>query len=331
MKNKKLSCLVTTSMVVLMVVLLSSCDTPVLSQETGTSTSGNPNSEIVIDNSDATGDNSEVITESSNVASDNSEVASDKGFLVVVYSGAKNEAPISQATVIVLKNDVVVHTGPTVGGTFRAVLPEGTYDVMILTSSRPPGGLIRRGVTVSKDSNVVLTARTPSEGALTVQLQSPAGYPLQQDYTLIITAGEEEVHRVVVRTTVGGRSVINVRTDLIYDLHIQYGDIELREEDIQVRKEGTEVDLMLPYNEGTLNLEIQAGDQSLDGEANIILLDSSGKILATTTTTQGVYSTVLPADLEYSIRVQYLNQVQEESFHIIAGVDNMLVFEFGTP
>lgn len=307
-------------------MLLGGCDDLGATQTMEISTSGNSQTsgnEKISQNT-----SSEIIVENNQPGVEQAEATGQDGFLVVVYSGEQNEAPKTQATVVVFKNDLVFNTGSTEGGAYRAVLPEGSYDVVILTASNPPTGLVRKDVTISKDANTVVTARTPSEGDLTVQLSSPSGFPALQDFTLIIEADGQEINRTLVRVANGGITEVALRTDMVYDLLIQYGDVEIRENGIQVNTQGIEIDLALPYEEGKLDLEVRADSQPMEKEAEVTLFDPSGNVLQTGTTRQGFYSTILPADLEYVVRIQYQGQVQERVFQVNAGGSNIQVFEF---
>lgn len=257
-----------------------------------------------------------------NLSQDNS------GDLLVLFSTAGNATPKSASTVYVFSSKGLIDQGESEGGVFRAVLPQDTYDLVILHQSLPPGGYLQKNVIVSAGETTTLALPAALEANLDVTLHSLSGNPPKNPYVVVISVDGQEVTRQNVR--IGGTEVSNIllRTGLVYEITIQYGDVEVTKEEVAVQTEDSVVELRLPYDEGQLEVFLSRKGEALLTPANLVVVDPHGREVIPRTEVADQFSVYLPAGLEYSVQVQYIDQVEEQSVLIEPAGFHPISFDF---
>ena len=87
------------------------------------------------------------------------DTSAERGNLVVVFSDTNNNAPISQATIVLIESESkkVVDTGTSVSGIYRTAVPPGLYDINTINNTIPISGLLWEGILVEQDKITTLT------------------------------------------------------------------------------------------------------------------------------------------------------------------------------
>lgn len=252
------------------------------------------------------------------------------GELVLLFSTDGNVAPQSASSVMIFSADGLVDQGESAAGVYRTTLPEGLYDLVILQKSLPPAGYLQKDVSILPGETLTLALAAALEGSLEVTLHSKSGNPPQKPYQVIVRAGDEDVTSVN-RTAGTALSTVLLRTDVLYDLTILYAAAEITATNVSVSGDGSPLELLLPYDEGNLDVFVTQDGAALPANAIVSVVDPDGKQVATSSAVKDRFTTALPAGVEYTIIVQFAAQVLEDTITIEAAGLHTLSFDFPTP
>lgn len=257
----------------------------------------------------------------------------DRANLVFVISDANNQAPLSQATVVIVDSASrrVVGQGTTSSGIYRAALPPGAYDLTIVHNSIPVGGMVRPGIVVEEGMTTTVTSYVAPEATLNVSLRQPDGSPPQQDYVIAVWAdGQEASRRSIKALTV--ETPLTLRTDVVYDLLVEYGDRTVGEEGLVVEEGTNTLSLITPLLERLFQVGLTADGAPLSQPANVAVLDPDNKILFSAGDVTDMVDVVLPTGTQYTVRAQLRDQVIERPVDLDSGplVPQVLI-DFASP
>ena len=96
-----------------------------------------------------------------------------------------------------------------------------------------------------------------------------------------------------------------LRTGVVYDILVEYGDLNVREEGVEIDETSGELELTVPLSEGSLVIVLIAGNEPLTEGAQVEILDGENMVLDTADKVLNRYDTTMLAGAEYTVRVQY--------------------------
>lgn len=255
-------------------------------------------------------------------------VAGESAALVVILSTAGNDPPRASSTVMVFDGDQALVVGEPENGAFRAVLPEGVYDVALLLDSVPQAALLARDVDVSGADVVTLTLEVPAEHQLLVSVRTPNGNPPKNEYSIDVSSddGLPLVSRTE-RPLSSGDSSFTLRAAAGYDLLLTYGDVELQQNDVTL-DEDRELAITLPDDEGQVDIFLLDGGDALPEAAQLVVIDETGFEWLPNTAVTGSETVYLPAGAAYRVIAQYAGIVAEQSVAVEAGGLHPVTLDF---
>ena len=122
-----------------------------------------------------------------------------------------------------------------------------------------------------------------------------------------------------------------LRTDLLYDVSILYAETEITATHVSVPGDGSLVELLLPYEEGNLDVFVTQDGAALPANAIVSIVDPDGKQVATSSAVREKFTTALPAGVAYTVIVQFAAQALSETVTIDAAGLHALSFDFPAP
>jgi len=182
------------------------------------------------------------------------------------------------------------------------------YDVMAKYDETE---MQKTGIRVQEDKTEEARFVLPyNEGDLTVLLQTKSGNIPRKSFNVAIS------HKgTVVASDSSAREKFKVflRDDRTYLVTVKYEDKEWQQAGITVKEDSpTEQSFVLPWDEGTLTVLVRAGGKPLPDSARIVVIDSAGNEVASGSFVKDKFTAVLHADEEYTIRVRYKDQSEQQ-------------------
>ena len=236
----------------------------------------------------------------------------DVANLSVTLSTASNGAPVSEADVMVFSDGVMVIEGQTSSGILRENLPFGTYDIAVRYLSTPPAGYLQTGIELTDTTPELVEFIVPDEGILEFKLFTDNGFMPGQEFLLTLAVADNEILSRRVRTRDEGSVRLNLRSDLEYDLEIEYPGQTLSESGISIRAEEEFLELSLPFSENTAEIYIRQNGAPLETNAFVTILDTQGGIVVARTAVNDLLSTLLPDNQEFTVRVELEGALTQE-------------------
>ncbi len=183
-----------------------------------------------------------------------------------------------------------------------------TYDITVKYREEE---LQKTGIMLGEDAPLEARFVLPfNEGGLIVRLHTKSGSAPYRSFGVVVsdkgaTAAQDSSVKEKFEAT-------SLRDDRAYDVAVQYEGQEWRQTGVTIGEDGSaEKEFVLPWDEGLLAVLLRAGDKPLPDVATVVVADPTGRQVAQDSASDRL-SVVLHADEEYTIRVRYKDQPEQQ-------------------